>query len=452
MLKMKKKNVAMALGQQALDGIAEKTGELLNTTSSLSTFDIQLKHVNEQLAEYSDIMQDVSESNLAVIEETTAMMGQVNQTVSDTADNLQHVTATALELEQRNKESREFLGEAVSLKTEMTKDAKEMSVNIEQLVKLAVEIDNVVASVQGIASQTNLLALNASIEAARAGEHGRGFAVVAEEVRELADDTKSNLEDMRSFVEQVKVAAEQSSNSLSRAMGSTESMGRKIEQVASVISQEALKLQEVVEDVKKVNGDVQSISAAADDVDKVMRQNSEDAQRLSDIASQIKVSTRANAECASKVSDIDDRLSSVTKKFYDELSAGGRHVHGEELADTIQKAQNAHSVWLKELCGMVDRMEIAPLQTNGEKCAFGHFYKALTIENRRLIPLWKEIGAAHLNFHKLGKNVLNAITQQDRQRAGQAYREAEALSAILLDKLAQAEKLAQEIARSNESV
>ncbi len=46
-------------------------------------------------------------------------------------------------------------------------------------------------TILSITSQTNLLALNASIESARAGEAGKGFAVVAEQIRILAEDSKS---------------------------------------------------------------------------------------------------------------------------------------------------------------------------------------------------------------------------------------------------------------------
>ena len=114
---------------------------------------------------------------------------------------------------------------------------------MEHITEISKEIGNIITDIEDIASQTNLLALNASIEAARAGEAGKGFAVVADEIRNLAEQSIENVENIvEAFImtktdliaqvaantEMSKKSAEMAVNAAFEALGKAMAEGEKI--------------------------------------------------------------------------------------------------------------------------------------------------------------------------------------------------------------------------------
>ena len=412
--------------------------DLLKLTTSLSNFDVDMHYISLKTENAARQMGELGDSNLAIVEETTASMNQVSEIIDSTSDAFASVTEETSSLSLQNQKSKELLSTMETVKEDVISDTQTMKQKIEQLVDLTQKIGDIVASVQQIANQTNLLALNAAIEAARAGEQGRGFSVVADEIRQLSDDTKRNLEGMVSFVDQIYSAANDGKESIERALASTDKMSTIIDEVSSNVNGNITTLKDVTEKMNHLSGTVGHIKVSAQEINAAMGQSAEDAQQLLDISKTVSDTSGEAVNLAKNISTLDDNYSEVITHMFDRRTKGNCAVTNAELLENVRAAIQQHQAWYEKLANMVKEMKILPLQTNDKKCAFGHFYYSLKVTHPALLDDWKSIASLHKDFHHHGDIVIDAIYKKDSGKAQRFLKETEDISkkiVVLLNNL-----------------
>ena len=72
--------------------------------------------------------------------------------------------------------------------------------------KIVAQTDSIIKYIQNVATQMTLLGFNASIEAKHVGEAGAGFNVIAQEVRQLAEQTQNQTQNVEDVLGNVRAS------------------------------------------------------------------------------------------------------------------------------------------------------------------------------------------------------------------------------------------------------
>ncbi|HKM04625.1 MAG TPA: methyl-accepting chemotaxis protein [Lachnospiraceae bacterium] len=249
-----------------ISDMSEFSHQVSDAATDVSSASNQILHSMQEVANTVDEMERGVNIQVEDTEKSYSQMTNFAQHISEACVSTEAVGSVANETQTIVNGGQEIVNE---LKIQTTATAEITSViirDIEELEKKTQNIGTIIDTIKGITTQTNLLSLNASIEAARAGDSGRGFAVVAQEIRKLATESGSAVENIRELVESIQEQTQVTVASANRAEKMIKGQTQALINTVDVFHNVDHHIEELVMKIDLILQNMQIIAVSKDDV------------------------------------------------------------------------------------------------------------------------------------------------------------------------------------------
>ena len=242
------------------------------------------------------------------VQQAATAVTQMSAAVDEVAANAARTSTASGEVER---EARDGLRQVAATRQSIDQlggKLEQTAATVERLAQEAESIGQVLVVIQSIADQTNLLALNAAIEAARAGEAGRGFAVVADEVRSLAQRTRSSTQEIERMIGAIQAATQ-------AAVREMHESGEVAAHSQGMAGQADEALARIAERVSQINEMNLVIASAAEEQAQVAREVDRNLVTIRDIAQQSAAGARQTSAASDELARLATDLNRLTSRF-----------------------------------------------------------------------------------------------------------------------------------------
>ncbi|MFD1927178.1 methyl-accepting chemotaxis protein [Sporosarcina siberiensis] len=325
------------------DEIGDMASSFNRMTDDLKNLLGRIRLSSQQLASQAEELSASSEESLASAELVAGaaeenMRGSEQQTtiVGETAHSMHSLQNGVSEIAMSNAEMLESSNKVSLLVTDGSKIVSEVSNQmntihlsidhsaeiIRQMAEQSIEIQKVTSIITEISEQTNLLALNAAIEAARAGEHGKGFAVVAEEVRRLAEQSKTSafeIEQMMNTIQEETEKAVQSINEGSKSvdigLSSTANSMNIFNDIELAVGEVNVKVNTVTKAIEHIQTISQDITEGSVEIRKIAEMTAATAQETSAATEQQLAVNEEISSSSQELANVAEELQKEVNRF-----------------------------------------------------------------------------------------------------------------------------------------
>lgn len=282
-----------------LDNFTKVLERVRKAAIDVSTSANQILEAADDMTEGATQQDQEITNTSSAVEELTVSMKQVSNNAEASAEAARRALDAA---EQGNRAVRDTLEGMQRIRASVQATAKK----IKSLGDRSLEISEIINVINDITEQTNLLALNAAIEAARAGEAGRGFAVVADEVRKLAEHSRSATKDIAALIKAIQaetneavVVMEEGTREVEVGTGLADQAGKALEAISSVVRQSAELVQEISLASKQQVRGTEGVANAMQIISNITRETTQGArQTASTVGNMVRLSEQLNEALA----------------------------------------------------------------------------------------------------------------------------------------------------------
>ncbi|MEO9871846.1 methyl-accepting chemotaxis protein [Ekhidna sp.] len=210
--------------------IDESTSEMLSNGEEMSTSTGEIASAISQ-------MSHGAQSQVQKVDESSQLVENILRSSQEMASRSEEINIAAKNGVSNSEKGTQIISNVTSSIDEIKGVSLSTNESMQVLLQRSSEIERVLGVITDIASQTNLLALNAAIEAAQAGDAGRGFAVVAEEIRKLAEDSRSSAKEIESLISAVSGDTQKTAQMM-ESMSQSVQKGVEASKEASIVFEE----------------------------------------------------------------------------------------------------------------------------------------------------------------------------------------------------------------------
>ncbi|UUI39344.1 methyl-accepting chemotaxis protein [Oceanobacillus oncorhynchi] len=247
----------------------------------------QMTSSSEQVSLAIQEVSSSSETQLHGTEESANSLEEVSTGVGRIVDSSTKVSDMVTQMSTQAEVGGKAVSDTLNQMTSIQSSVDDTNLNIASLLERSKEVSTILNAITDISEQTNLLALNAAIEAARAGEHGKGFAVVADEVRKLAEESKTYAGEISSIVHgiqnDVQKAVEKMSQVTANVNDGLDVSYDAIDKFGEILRSSGdikPQMEEVMAISEQMSAAVQQVTATANDLASIARNNASSSEEV----------------------------------------------------------------------------------------------------------------------------------------------------------------------------